>query len=227
MVKPAGQFDQWEDIDTVFLDMDGTLLDLYFDNHFWLQHMPQQYACANDISPEQASQELLRRYGDARGTLNWYCVDYWSEQLRLDIRQLKRELAHMISIRPGVKDFLRKLETSDKCVVMVTNAHPATVEIKLEQTGIHVHFDEILNAHDIGLAKEQAGFWHKLATRLDYNGAATMLIDDNLEVLQSAQGYGIAHLFGILQPDSRQARINESAFAVIDDFSEFAKGLRV
>ncbi|HBT55971.1 MAG TPA: haloacid dehalogenase, partial [Pseudomonas sp.] len=30
----------WNAIDTVLLDMDGTLLDLHFDNHFWLEHMP-------------------------------------------------------------------------------------------------------------------------------------------------------------------------------------------
>ena len=34
----------WPQIDTVFLDMDGTLLDLHFDNHFWREHMPRRYA---------------------------------------------------------------------------------------------------------------------------------------------------------------------------------------
>lgn len=227
MVKQAGQFDEWHNIDTVFLDMDGTLLDLHFDNHFWLRHMPQQYACANAISPEQASEELMRRYRDARGTLDWYCIDYWSEQLQLDIRKLKRELAHRIAVRPGAAAFLQKLDASDKRVVMVTNAHPATVEIKLEQTGIDVHFDSILSAHDIGLAKEQSGFWQKLAERETYDKASTMLIDDNLEVLHSARQYGIAYLFGILQPDSQGETIRDTGFAVIDDFSAFAKALAV
>ena len=38
------------DIDTVLLDMDGTLLDLHYDNHFWLEHLPQRYAELHGIS---------------------------------------------------------------------------------------------------------------------------------------------------------------------------------
>ena len=34
----------WDDIDTVLLDMDGTLLDLHFDNFFWMHYMPRRYA---------------------------------------------------------------------------------------------------------------------------------------------------------------------------------------
>ncbi|MCP4043692.1 MAG: haloacid dehalogenase, partial [Gammaproteobacteria bacterium] len=30
----------WNSIHTVLLDMDGTLLDLHFDNQFWLEHVP-------------------------------------------------------------------------------------------------------------------------------------------------------------------------------------------
>ena len=30
----------WTSIDTVLLDMDGTLLDLRFDNWFWQEHVP-------------------------------------------------------------------------------------------------------------------------------------------------------------------------------------------
>lgn len=33
----------WKTIDTVLLDMDGTLLDLHFDNHFWLSLVPQEF----------------------------------------------------------------------------------------------------------------------------------------------------------------------------------------
>src|SRR5688572_6670841 len=32
----------WNAVDTVLLDMDGTLLDLHFDNYFWLTHLPKR-----------------------------------------------------------------------------------------------------------------------------------------------------------------------------------------
>ena len=44
----------WSDIDTVLLDMDGTLLDLHFDNHFWLEHLPQRYAELHGVSRAMA-----------------------------------------------------------------------------------------------------------------------------------------------------------------------------
>jgi putative hydrolase of the HAD superfamily len=48
----------WNNIDTVLLDMDGTLLDLHFDNYFWLTHVPQRYAEAHGIDAEEAKTRL-------------------------------------------------------------------------------------------------------------------------------------------------------------------------
>jgi putative hydrolase of the HAD superfamily len=218
-------FSDWQEIDTIFLDMDGTLLDLYFDNHFWLEHVPQVFARENSIPDDEAYQQLMQMYSDARGTLAWYCIDYWSDKLQLDIRSLKRGISDRIAIRPNAQHFLESINNQDKRVVMVTNAHPAAVEIKLETTGIDIHFDRIIDSHDVGLAKEQAGFWEKLRLKEEFDPARTMFIDDNLEVLQCAADYGIAYLFAIAEPDSRQGKVDAEPFAAIDDFSAFIKHL--
>ena len=97
----------WAEIDTVLLDMDGTLLDLHFDTHFWLEHVPLRYAEANKLSPEMAREQLMKRYRQAEGKLEWYCVDFWSEQRGLDIEFLKQEVDHLISVRPDVIRFLQ------------------------------------------------------------------------------------------------------------------------
>lgn len=225
MAQHPAKFNQWQQIETVFLDMDGTLLDLYFDNHFWLEHLPVKYAEANQLSHDEAHAALIQQYGNVRGTLDWYCIDYWSRQLKLDIRQLKHEQAHRVAIRPNALHFLQAVNASNKRVVMVTNAHPATIEIKLEKTGIDQHFDRILNSHDVGLAKEQAGFWQQLHRIEPYDKDATMLIDDNLDVLHAAGEYGIAWLFAILQPDSQKAHVDAEPFHAIDDFAEFVSEL--
>ena len=34
----------WSGIDTILLDMDGTLLDLHYDNHFWQVYVPEKFA---------------------------------------------------------------------------------------------------------------------------------------------------------------------------------------
>ena len=48
----------WSCIDTVLLDMDGTLLDLHFDNFFWSEHLPRTYALRHQISKEESSAYL-------------------------------------------------------------------------------------------------------------------------------------------------------------------------
>jgi len=210
----------WDDIETVLLDMDGTLLDLHFDNYFWLHHVPMCYAEKHDLSHDEAHQHLMNCYTDVRGSLNWYCIDFWTSELSLDIEQLKHDIAEKISIRPDVVEFLSWLNKNNKRVVLVTNAHPASLNLKMDKTNLHVHFDKIINAHDIGLAKENEGFWEKLQHVEPYKKKHTMLIDDNLEVLECAAQYGIQYCYGIEQPDSRGDSVQSEDFVVLNSFKE-------
>ncbi len=218
--KARDKAPDWENIETVLLDMDGTLLDLHFDNYFWLQHVPLCYAQKHELSEDEAHQQLMQRYSDARGSLDWYCVDFWTRELALDIGQLKHDMAEKIAIRPEVVNFLQWLNDHHKRVVLVTNAHPVSLDLKMEKTGLHIHFDNIINAHDIGLAKENEGFWEKLQADEPYNKSKTLLIDDNLEVLESAHDYGIRYCYGIQQPDSMGDAISSKQFAVLSNFKE-------
>ena len=210
----------WQDIDTVLLDMDGTLLDLHFDNHFWLTHVPECYAEKHEMTHDEAHKHLMCLYGEVRGRLDWYCVDFWTKELSLDIEQLKHDLADKISIRPDVENFLHWLNENGKRVVLVTNAHPASLDLKMEKTKLHVHFDRIINAHEVGMAKEQDGFWDKLQGFEAYDRTRTMLVDDNLEVLQSAHDYGIRYCYGVKQPDSKGADVSSEQFITLDSLKD-------
>jgi putative hydrolase of the HAD superfamily len=214
----------WEKIDTVLLDMDGTLLDLNYDNHFWLDYVPACYAAKHELSDEAAHEQLMARYSEVHGSLDWYCIDFWTRELGLDIVELKREIADKISIRPEVEDFLSWLNHNGKRVVMVTNAHPGSLKLKMEKTELHVHFDRLIDSHALGMAKEQEGFWDKLHETEPYNPARTMLIDDNLSVLECAERYGIAHCYGILQPDSQKGTMDSDRYHLIDRFSDLLNG---
>ena len=134
--------------------------------------------------------------------------------------QLKHDIAGKISIRPDVVEFLSWLNANDKRVVLVTNAHPASLNLKMDKTNLHVHFDKIINSHDIGLAKENEGFWEKLQTVEPYHRENTMLIDDNLEVLDCAHHYGIRYCLGIQQPDSQGDAVKSERYETIDSFKE-------
>jgi putative hydrolase of the HAD superfamily len=210
----------WSSIDTVLLDMDGTLLDLHFDNYFWQDLLPARFAELNRQPTDEARRILVERFDSERGNLNWYCVDYWSRELNLDIAALKKEIAHMVSLRPFVHEFLQALKSSGREVWLVTNAHRKSLQIKMHQTGIDHYFDKLLVSHEHGAPKEDPQFWHALHALHPFNPARTLFVDDTASVLQSAQQFGIAHLLTLLQPDSKQAKRLHSDFPAIHHFDE-------
>ncbi|MDH5711274.1 MAG: GMP/IMP nucleotidase [Gammaproteobacteria bacterium] len=210
----------WEAIETVFLDLDGTLLDLHFDNHFWLEYVPVCYAVKHAISHDDACNILMPRFKEVKGRLDWYCVDFWTRELGLDIEQMKHEISHKIAVRPEVREFLQAIKQAGKRIVLVTNAHPASLSLKMKKTGLDEYFDRMINAHEIGLAKEHDGFWASLHETEPFEPAATLLIDDNLEVLESAEHYGIKYLLAILKPDSQADEVETRHYHAVHHFSE-------
>ncbi len=210
----------WADIDTLFLDMDGTLLDLHFDNYFWLEHVPKRYAEARDITLEESKQELLARYEDVEGSLEWYCVDHWSRELGLDIVLLKQEVDHLIAVHPHVADFLDAMRSLGKMVLLVTNAHQKSLALKLERTQLGGHFDRVICSHDLGYPKESQEFWQRLEQVEQFQKARTLFVDDSISVLRSAERYGIEHLLMILQPDTKGPLKDAQHFPAIHNFSE-------
>ncbi len=210
----------WNQIESVFLDMDGTLLDLHFDNHFWLKHVPLRYAEKNGLTTQQALDELVPRFKSIEGSMNWYCVDFWSKELDLDIALLKAEVKHLIQVHPYVLEFLENLEKCGKLRVLVTNAHQKSLSLKMENTPLSCLLDRIICAHDLGIPKEEVQFWDKLQSLESYDPKRTLLIDDNLNALGSAQKYGIKHLLAIYEPDSKAGKKDVEQFQAIHSFNE-------
>lgn len=215
----------WASIDTVLLDMDGTLLDLNFDNHFWQEFVPQRFADLHQLSLMDAKQQLQPRFKAMEGRLEWYCLDYWSAELQLDIAGLKQELAGMIAVHPHVVEFLDAVRVAGKRLLLVTNAHRDSLNLKMQKTCLQQFFDEIVSSHDFGLAKEQQGFWQTLQDKHVFEKHDTLLVDDSLAVLRSAQQFGIAHLVSISKPDSQAPTRKITEFPSVEDFRALMTGL--
>lgn len=216
----------WQQVDTVLLDMDGTLLDLHFDNYFWLQHIPERYAAQHDLTPDAAREALLSQYRQQEGSLNWYCLDFWSRALNLDILSLKREIEHKIQFRPRVKDFLKAVKGEGKSLMIVTNAHQDSIALKLEKTQLHHWVDGVLCSHDFRYPKEHPEFWHALQAGHPFDPQRTLFIDDSLPVLRAARDYGIRYLLSIAQPDSQQPSRTTAEFTGLDCFSQITPQTR-
>ncbi len=210
----------WKKIDTVLLDMDGTLLDLNFDNHFWQEFVPQKYAELHALSIHEAKQQLIPLFKSMEGKLEWYCLDYWSSQLNLDIAGLKAEVAELIAVLPHVVDFLSAVRAAGKHVMLVTNAHRGSLAIKMEKTCLHTFFDEIVCSHDLGLPKEHPDFWPIFQARYGFDATTTLFVDDNIAVLNAAKAYGISYLISVSKPDSSRPKREITHYPAIEDFRD-------
>ena len=210
----------WENIQSVFLDMDGTLLDLNFDNHFWQEFVPRRFAERNRLAPDEAKALLRPRFKAMEGRLEWYCLDYWSEQLDLDIAGMKAEIDGLIAVLPHVTEFLEAVRGMGKRLVLVTNAHPKTLGLKMEKTCLNVFFDAIVSSHALGSPKEDAEFWRKLGAVEPFNPESTLLVDDSINVLRSARAFGIRYPVAVRKHDTTKPSRNITEFPAIEDFRE-------
>lgn len=207
-------------IESVFLDMDGTLLDLHFDNFFWLEHLPIRYGERHGLTADAALERLHPRFKAVEGTLAWYSLEYWSRELDMDILTMKREVEHLIRVLPHAEEFLRKVRGMGKRLVLVTNAHAPVLGLKMERTRLDAYFDRIVSSHDLGAPKETPDFWQRLQEVEPFDPGATLLADDSLPVLRAARDYGLKHIVAMRRPDSRRPAREMEDFVAIETFAE-------
>ncbi|MPQ82594.1 GMP/IMP nucleotidase [Pseudomonas sp. MAFF 730085] len=215
----------WHAIDTVLLDMDGTLLDLHYDNHFWMEHLPQRYAELHGVSRAMAEMELQPLFERNAGQLQWYCLDFWSTELAIPVRELKLETAHLIALRPDADTFLAAIKQAGKRVILITNAHRDSLSLKLERIELAPYFERLISSHDYGFAKESPQFWDALQADIGFDPARSLFIDDTLPILRSAREFGVGHLLAVKEPDSKKGPKDTGEFAAVGDYRELIVGL--
>jgi 5'-nucleotidase len=211
---------QWHAVDHVMLDMDGTVLDLAFDNYFWGEVVPSRYAQKKSISFDAAHAELKPHFDSLRGTLPWYSLTHWSALTGLDLPRLKHEVRHRSGPLAGAPDFLRAVKASGRALWLVTNADPLALDIKQMHSGLSAHFDRLVSSHDFDAPKEDPRFWPRLAARFPFDRERVLYVDDNPAVLAAAAGYGIGQLVAIRHPDTTREPRDVPGFASVDRLAD-------
>lgn len=209
-----------QNISTVLLDMDGTLLDKYFDDYFWEHLVPERYAEKNNITFGKAKEELMSLYKAHEGTLNWTDIDFWSKELNLDIPALKEQIKHLIEVHPHVEEFLNLLKRHKKNVYLVTNAHYKVLDLKMKKTALRGYFDRCITSFEIGYPKEMLQFWEKIEKVIKFDKNNTLFIDDTLEILKTAKTFGIRHLLLKIRANSKRVDKPQNNFPILKDFKE-------
>lgn len=207
---------EWPNIDTVCLDLDGTLLDQAYDNHIWRDLVPQRFAVAHALDAEAARAEIARRFAARSGTLDWYCIEYWSRDLGVDIGALHREVRSHVAWLPGAQDFLVRMRAAGKRLLLLTNSHPVALAVKHEQTGVLDYLDEFVTSHDFGHPKEDARFWQAAVEHFGFDPARSLFADDNSRMLEAARLAGIRWVYGVRHWDTRGSRREHADHASVD-----------
>ena len=215
----------WDAIDTVLLDMDGTLLDLRFDNWFWQEHVPALWGAARGLAPAAALRQLEPVFRATQGTLAWYCIDHWSATLGLDIPAIKEGVREEVRWLPGAERFLATLRRAGKRTVLVTNAHPGTLAVKERQLGFVDRLDAAHSTHAFGAPKEDARFWPRLQAVEPFDPARTLFVDDSLPMLEAARAFGIAAVRAVRRPDSGRDPKDTGPWPAVDGVADLLAGL--
>ncbi len=210
----------WNRLDIVLLDMDGTLLDLHYDNTVWNARLPVHYAQHHGLSTDEANARLAGHMRRTYGSIEFYCLDHWARFTGLDILAPHQEVTELIRWRPNAQEFLRRCRTLGVPAIMATNAHRDSIRIKDQHSGIVSELDGIVSAHDYGAAKEEQAFWEALSRDYPFDPARALFVDDNAGVLDAAHAFGIGQLLTIAQPDSARPSRTDLTYPVLEDFAD-------
>ena len=66
----------WENMDTLLIDLDGTLLDLHYDNYIWEVAIVEKYAAKHAISFNAAREVIVSKIKRYSGTIQAYCFSH-------------------------------------------------------------------------------------------------------------------------------------------------------
>jgi HAD superfamily hydrolase (TIGR01509 family) len=215
----------WSIIDTVFLDMDGTLLDLQYDNNVWNHLLPLAYAERHDLAVDAAREHLMSHMSDIRGSIEFYSFDHWTEFTQLNIIDLHRTATQLVAYRPGAEAFLLWLRKTKRRAIIATNAHRDSLMVKNEHSDICTRVDAVVSSHDYQAPKESQQFWQQLQREHQFDHERTLFVDDTETVLQAALDFGIRHTLAIRTPDSARPARGDLRFPAFDHFAEICPAL--
>ena len=209
----------WDEIDDVLLDMDGTLLDRHFDNFFFEEELPRRFASMHGLSFERSRDQLMAMYRSVEGELAWTDLDYWTERVGIDVVAMHKELDYMIGFLPSTESFLRELKTLGRRVTILTNAHQSGVEVKIAKTGLDQHVDRIVTASEVGYLKMRPAYWPTCQQLVGFNPTRALFIDDDEGCLAAAQQFGIAHLVHSAKSSSQLPPAFSASFRSVESLS--------
>lgn len=212
----------WDQIDDVLLDMDGTLLDRHFDNFFFEEELPRRYAAMHSLEFEESRDRLMSMYRSVEGELAWTDLHYWTKRVGIDIVAMHKELDHMIGFLPGAEEFLAYVRRLGKRITIVTNAHEAGVSVKTARTGLDRHVDRIVDAFEVGYLKMRTEYWPACQRLVGFDPKRSLYVDDDENCLEAAQQFGIGRIVHSAKSSSQLPPAPSASYVSVERLSHLA-----
>ena len=216
----------WDRVNDVLLDMDGTLLDRHFDNFFFEEELPRRYAAKEGLQFEASRERLMAMYRSVEGELAWTNLDYWTGRVGIDVVEMHRELQHMIAFLPGAQQFLEAVRASGKRIVVLTNAHHTGVKVKSAKTGLDRYVDRIVDAFEVGYLKMRPEYWPACHRLVGFDPSRSLYVDDDESCLRAARHYGIAAIVHSAKSSSQLPPAPSFSFPSVERLSTLLNGKR-
>jgi 5'-nucleotidase len=222
----AQHFVNWDRIDDVLVDMDGTLLDRHFDNFFFEEELPRRYAAKQGLSFDASRERLMGMYRSVEGELAWTDLDYWTGRVGIDVVGMHQELQHMIGFLPGAEAFLQAVRAKGKRIIVLTNAHRTGVAVKSAKTGLNRYVDRIVDAFEVGYLKMRPEYWPACERLVRFDRHRSLFVDDDESCLAAAKQYGIETIIHSAKSSSQLPAVRSSHFASVEHLPMLLNGKR-
>ena len=115
----------------IMFDMDGTLLDLAYDDFIWNEQLPIRYAELHACSLERSKEILYDFYQAHSHTLEWYSSRFWTAKVGVDMLAMQLEYKDQVTLRPQAIELLEYLKNNGYHIWLTTNADCAGLDFKL------------------------------------------------------------------------------------------------